>query len=280
VLEKLSKREKNLVFLLIGVALAALLYTVIIEHQLPYYRNAKENLELERRALDEGMESLRGAKDIEEKNKELVNKLAEVQQSFNKEVQSGINYYFIGKHAIDQHVIVTEVAPLPLGGGNNYITLPLNVKVRGLYENVLKYIQLVEQDMPNTSELRSLEMKPVEGGENMKGDLPLIEAGFNIVTYVTKSPQSLQLAQQFPLGRFDIFAPLVDLPDPKVLPQEEESNSVIVPPEAADAEENPSVSPPADHDVPQTAFPLRTYTNEKEPYRFPQRLDREKEGGM
>jgi hypothetical protein len=50
--------------------------------------------------------------------------------------------------------------PLPYEDNEQYLKIPLDLTVRGKYRQILKFIELVEKDMPNTSEITSLEFTP------------------------------------------------------------------------------------------------------------------------
>ncbi|ATW24000.1 type 4a pilus biogenesis protein PilO [Candidatus Formimonas warabiya] len=160
-LEKLSIRERNLLAVLLVAILLGIVYFGLIKHLYPQYHQVTEELSIKRQRLIEISERVNLLSNLQSKNKELKNKLQTLTESFNKEVRNGVNYYWVGKHAVDNNVIISEIIPQSVIDKGQYLEIPLKITVRGQYPNVLKFIEQVEKEMPNTSEVRALDLHPV-----------------------------------------------------------------------------------------------------------------------
>ena len=159
-LDKLSARERNLLVVLLGVVLICIVYFGIGKYLYPKFLQVKENLHLKKQELMEVSGRINQLSFLENENSELKIKLQDLTNSFNKEVRNGINYYYIGKHAGENGVTIREMKPLPYEDNKEYLKIPLELTVRGKYRQIIKFIELVEKDMPNTSEIISLEIYP------------------------------------------------------------------------------------------------------------------------
>lgn len=159
-LEKLSIRERNLLVVLLGVILMGIIYFGLVKYLYPQYRQVAEELNSRRQDLADINGRIAQLDLLENKNQELQGRLRNLTNSFNKEVRNGINYYFIGKHAVDNGVVIREIIPQPYEDYGQYIKIPLKLTVRGKYRDVLNYIEQVENDMPNTSEIISMRIQP------------------------------------------------------------------------------------------------------------------------
>lgn len=171
-LDKLSARERNLLVVLLGVVLICIVYFGIGKYLYPQFRQVKENLNFKRQELMEVSSRISNLSMLEKENNELKIKLQNLTNSFNKEVRNGVNYYYIGKHAGENGVTVREMKPLPYEDNEEFIKIPLDLTVRGEYQQIIKFIELVEKDMPNTSEITSLEIYPAG---MPRPDLPKVE---------------------------------------------------------------------------------------------------------
>ncbi|MEL7567496.1 MAG: type 4a pilus biogenesis protein PilO [Dehalobacterium sp.] len=173
-LEKMSARERSLLAILLGVILIAIIYFGFIKYLYPQYRQVKDDLNFKKESLIEVNSRINQLSYLEEKNSELNNRLKNLTNSFNKEVRNGINYYYVGKHAVDNSVVIRELIPEPFEDYDQYVKIPLKITVRGKYRNILNFIEQIENDMPNTSEIISLEIQPagwdklVAGNNNEK----------------------------------------------------------------------------------------------------------------
>jgi len=287
-LEKLSAREKNLLLVLLGVVMVAVFYFLVLKYQWPKFCEARQNLDLSKRQLQSTMDNLKKLPKLKALNEELTARMKKAEAPFIREITNGTNYYYIGKHALANSVTVAEVVPGTANESPIYLEIPLDIKVRGKYENILRFIALVEQDMPNTSELRTVVMKQAAdagGGTVPEPETPAVqavtlkpvqfpevEANLKIVTFEIKnSPQKMNLAQLPPLGRFDIFAPTVDVA--KMAPEIPATSPLETGDEAEAAVPASSVPVPETVDSsphPGTAFSEKPGTTGNEvKYRFP-----------
>lgn len=229
-LEKLSTREKNLLLVLVGLLLGVAIYYGPVRYQIPKYRETRQQIAIHKREIQSVISKLQQLSKLEAKNGELKQELDVVKKPFETDIRNGTNYFFIGKHAVNNAVRITKTAPLSVQVKKLYLEMPLNIQVRGQYNKILQFVKLVEQDMPNTSELRHLAMKcagaQVSSPESkdaaastapvglVMGSNPDVEAELKIITYLSQSPKAARLAQEWPLGRFDVFSPTVDVPGP------------------------------------------------------------------
>ena len=171
-LDNLSARERSLLVVLLGVVLICIVYFGIGKYLYPQFRQVKENLNFKRQELMEVSSRISNLSMLEKENNELKIKLQNLTNSFNKEVRNGVNYYYIGKHAGENGVTVREMKPLPYEDNEEFIKIPLDLTGRGEYRQIIKFIELVEKDMPNTSEITSLEIYPAG---MPRPDLPKVE---------------------------------------------------------------------------------------------------------
>lgn len=274
-LESLSKREKNLINILLAFILIALIYWGFGRVLFPKYAVVAHEIEGKKSELEETRALIAMLPNLEEEYLQLKEDADRLKIPMNTEVRNGINYYFIGQHAVDNNIIITQVNPKPLDSNQAVLKIPFEIRVRGYYQDIVNFIRLVEQDMPNTSELLSLQLHPYVEDEETKdtaknqkttndnadktsqgnkenvekeekkeskdtspadyqdpvivGNNPVVVGVLNIVTYMVRSPENLQLAQEsIPLGRFDAFNPTVDVPaNPVGTVGMEESETVV-----------------------------------------------------
>ncbi|MGI6712978.1 MAG: type 4a pilus biogenesis protein PilO [Bacillota bacterium] len=230
-LEKLFARIKNYWLILLVIMLSIAVCFTIIKYQIPKFVDIRKEFESAQKKLQLVKFTNNDIADLKAQNKDLKKRLDIVKLPYKNEMRNGINYYFIGQHAVDNFVFITEVLPHPLQDKNTYFEIPLDIKARGKFANIVKFIMAVEQDMPNTCELRTLVIKPEdthstekqqtsdqEKSNSLNTDLiiardqkPNVEATFCLVTYMIKSPEIITIAQLPPMGRFDIFAPTIDV---------------------------------------------------------------------
>lgn len=164
-LEKMSDRERSLLVLLLGMILIGIIYFGFVKYLYPNYSMVKDELNRKSESLTEINSRISQISIVEEKNSELKNRLQGLTISFNKEVRNGINYYYIGKHAVDNEVMIRELLPEPVEVFDQYLKIPLRITVRGKYRNILRYIEQIENEMPNTSEITLLEIRPAGWGQ-------------------------------------------------------------------------------------------------------------------
>lgn len=236
--EKLSQREKYLLLFLLVLMIGVLIYYGFINYQLPKYRELRQHVEIKQQDLQIGQAKIEKLREVENRNKELQTKLDLVRKPLETDVRNGISFYFIGRHAAANQVSITEVLPGSVENKKIYLELPLDIKARGKYTDIQSFIKLIEQDMPSTCELRSMEMGPIDKtvgmgnstetsdgtvGKTNKADSgaqantiivteknPDIEVKIKMIAFMTESPKTIEIAHQWPLGRFDIFSPTVD----------------------------------------------------------------------
>ncbi|MGI6685049.1 MAG: hypothetical protein ACOX47_06170 [Bacillota bacterium] len=248
-LESLSQREKKLINLLLICVFIAIIYWGFGEILLPKYKVVKGEFEARKSELEITKALIERLPLLEAENKKLTEEADILREPLNKEVRSGINYYYIGKHAMANNVVITQVQPKPINSNQAVLKIPFDVMVKGNYQDILNFLNLVEHDMPNTTELLSLKLEPyVEGktvtgnetsgntGDTSKkqamkekqeekatvmnpmkepiiaGNNPEVTGVLRIVTYMVKTPKNFRLAQGITiLGRFDAFTPTVDV---------------------------------------------------------------------
>ncbi len=269
ILESLSKREKNLVNILLVFVLIALIYWGFGRVLFPKYSVAAQEFEVKKTELEETLALIAMLPDLEEEYQQLKQDADRLKFPMNTEVRNGINYYYIGQHAVNNNVLITKVIPKPLNSDQAVLIIPFEIQVRGYYQDIVNFVKLVEQDMPNTTELLSLRIHPyVEGEETMgtienqessnekeskatekseeseakedtasaaftdyqdpviTGNNPEVAGVLNIVTYMVRSPENIQIAQESVLlGRIDAFTPTVNVPKE---PVEGEESAVII----------------------------------------------------
>lgn len=246
-LESLSKREKNLVNLLLVCVLLASFYWGFGQILLPKYSVVKAEFEAKKIELEQTKALIARFSVIETENRKLAEEAEILKAPLNKAVQNGINYYYIGKHAAAHNVFITKILPKSIEDAKAILHIPFDIKVRGNYLDILSFLNLVENDMPNTTELLFLQLLPYTGEEEedskekasgkqeektdkkeepaketikdpvIAGNNPEVTCTLSLVTYMVKSPENLRLAQGItPLGRFDAFQPTVDVTKPPI----------------------------------------------------------------
>lgn len=199
-----------LVALLLCTSLITGFYFTFIKNQLPRYREVRQQLEDTSFKLEANKRLVERFSELEKKNKALKDELERTQKPFDIDAANGINYYFMGRYALDASVDIIEVIPQPLVDKEQYLELPLDLKIRGQYLDILQFFEMLELDLPSASEIRYMTMKPAaeSGGHNL---YPNLEAHLQIITYSTQTPKAMKLAQEWNLGRFDIFSPTVEI---------------------------------------------------------------------
>lgn len=231
-LGKLSVREKNLIIILLIVVLFEAAYLQFFKLFEPKYIALSNELKIKEHELESAKKMISMIEQLKKENGVLKQRITGAKTKYNYDIRNGLSYYFIGKYAEKNLVTVITIVPQPMGVKKHFLTIPVSIAVRGKYQDIQRFINALEQEMPNTTEIAFLFIEPEglslsktqteqDGGEDNTGLYqssaimgqkdPDIIVSMELITYLTRSPETMELAENLILGREDAFSPAVSL---------------------------------------------------------------------
>lgn len=231
-LGKLSVREKNLIIILFIVVLFGAVYFQFFKLLGPKYCALRNELRIKGHELESTKEMIYNFEQLKKENEVLKQRMTLAQTKYNNDITNGLSYYFIGKHAEEHLVTVMTLVPQPVEVKEKFLVIPVSISAQGKYQDIQRFIQALEEEMPNTTEILFLFMEPqgpdesknqpehVEGEVNInenrsfvEGEDPDILVSLKLVTYLTRSSKSMELGEDWVLGRGDAFSPMLNISD-------------------------------------------------------------------
>lgn len=232
--QRLQPREKIMLALLGIICLCFVLFRFLLAPQFSKYCENKDRL-VDLQSRVSAAEAVIGSHTREtELAAEAAQQLAELKPLFNNVMDDGLAIVHIGLKAEESNVQIVSFVPSDIVDKGIYLEQPAHFKVRGDYRDVSNFIGKIEE-LPDLSELRTLEIKPGEVqipaqpeapatavAPNFLQALPAeiisaqdgtVVASFDLVTFTSPSPGArLQIEQalSWAVGRDNAFL----LPEP------------------------------------------------------------------
>ncbi|MDD4752324.1 MAG: type 4a pilus biogenesis protein PilO [Desulfitobacteriaceae bacterium] len=231
-LGKLSVREKNLIIILFIVVLFGAVYFQFFKLLGPKYCALRNELRIKGHELESTKEMINNFEQLKKENEVLKQRMALAQTKYNNDITNGLSYYFIGKHAEEHLVTVITMVPQPVEVKGKFLVIPVSISAQGKYQDIQRFIQALEAKMPNTTEIVFLLMEPKGPDESkdqteqvgeevnfnkdkafIEGKDPDILVSMKLITYLTRSSKSMELGEDWMLGRGDAFSPMINTAD-------------------------------------------------------------------
>jgi len=146
---------------------------------------------------------------METRQRETDVKLAAIKLHFTTDIKSGIPVIEMGRRLDGLSLI--GVYPKDIIEEESYSVLPLDLKVRGTYVDILGFIQALE----SISQAMSVQALSIyDSQEQAESGDQVIIADMKLAFYGLKGGAVSRIGEDWTLGRFDIFSPaLQDLLD-------------------------------------------------------------------
>ncbi|KKM10855.1 hypothetical protein SY88_11420 [Clostridiales bacterium PH28_bin88] len=259
---KLSAREKRLVSILIVLILVMVFYQFIWQVQYPRYTFLRGRLQTEAAKLDRARETASTLQDVQARRRETEARLAAVKLHFTTDLKGGTPVVEMSRRL--EGVELLGVYPKDIIEEDSYMVLPLDLKVRGTYVDILGFIQAMES-LPQAVSIQALGLSGGEpANETTDAGNLAITADMKLAFYGVKEGPAAKVGGDWTLGRFDIFSPaLQDLLDAT------RNSDKAKPPgnSQREAPKQPS-HPPNDKAGVEAVLPKNQQT-EEDPYSFP-----------
>ncbi|NSW84210.1 MAG: hypothetical protein HPY90_13225 [Syntrophothermus sp.] len=204
-MEKLSGRDRLLLFLLLALGAGFCFVRFVLVPQVRAYAATREELAAATGELSRCRElagSLRAERQHLERLREEV---AATAASFRTEVRDGAGIVLLAQAAAEKNVRVTAVEPGAVRENKYTLALPLRITAEGNYAGVLAFCRELEQEgLGNLAEIRSLKVE----GINEPG---AVRAMLDLVVFSDRSPQGrlvLETLAGWPAGRVNVFEPV------------------------------------------------------------------------
>lgn len=191
---KLTSREQKLLLILGMVLSLSIFLRFFLGGQLPRFIELKQQVESQKQSLQNAIRLLQGLPQLLEKERQAQQELDLLTTRY-KGFENGLPLLEIGKRA--QKVELSGVYPGEVERKNGYFVLPLQIKVKGQYLEVMDFLRQLE-NLPFLAEiaLPSIEALKQEG---------MVSAQFVLNLYSTEMAPGANLTEQWQLGKLNVF---------------------------------------------------------------------------
>lgn len=202
--EKMSRRERVMLVVLLALGVGFCLYHFVLVPQARAYVQTRQEL---KKAQAELASYRSIASSLKEESEQLERTRAEANilgKQFAAEIRKGVDVFLLGLEAAAKNVNVTGVEPGKIVERKFTLELPVTISVEGDFRDVLGFCKDLEQDaLHNLVEIRGIKMEatPTPGR---------VKAVLSVVIFADKSPQGrleLEKMGKWLTGRYNIFAP-------------------------------------------------------------------------
>lgn len=212
---KLSVREKKLVVVLFVLVTIMVFYQFIWQVQYPRYVSLKETLLAEKAKLEQAESIAVNWPDLEARRRDTESRLASIKMKFTSDLNSGMPIVEVGQRLDTLKLI--GIYPAAVLEKDSFLILPLDLRLRGTYVEILEFIQAIES-LPQAVSIQALglskEAVAPEGDGQLPGNDQVVTADLKLAFYGLKDGPVAKVSGEWSLGRFDIFSPaLQDLLD-------------------------------------------------------------------
>jgi Tfp pilus assembly protein PilO len=209
---RLSKREKFLLFGLLGTAVFFCFYYYIFNPQLKAYNQVKTELDEQRTKLFRAQNTAASLTTETAQLEKVKAEYAEKGKLFATEMRDGSDIILLGLKSLSDKVVIIEIVPAAVKENAYSLELPLNLVAEGDYLNILAFCNELEKILKgisdlNLAEIRSMRIEKINP-ENQAVASGMVKASVEFVIYSSKEPQArLQLdsINRWLTGRYNIF---------------------------------------------------------------------------
>lgn len=209
--ERLSRREKILLALLLAAGVGFCLFRFFLTPQIKAYVAARKDLDA---ALAELSRYRTAAASLQEESRRLEKLREEVSATgapFAIEMRNGADIILLGLAAAARNVEVTGVEPGKIKENQHTLELPLKITVEGSYPNLLAFCEGLESAaLCNLTEIRSAKFEATSGSAVGAASSGRVKATLGLVIYSDRTPQgrlSLEVISKWLTGRYNVFQP-------------------------------------------------------------------------
>lgn len=209
---RLSRREKLLLLVLLGVGAGYLLWRFVAAPQAAAYTRLRTELMQAREQLTRAEKTAASLPAETAALARAREALAGVASYFNIEPREGGVLVHVGLEALRHGVTITLFRPGPIVEQKYHLELPVTFGVRGNYRRLQDFLLSMEA-LPDLTEIRRLEVTALSSGEGDKeGAYPpgTVAASFDLVIFSTKDPKGrirLEEILRWAVGRYNAFVP-------------------------------------------------------------------------
>lgn len=186
----LNTREKLLLYILVLVVLVFVLVRFILAPQIKAYVRTSNELKSAKARVKNSLEVISSQRREQEKLEETKKQLNALKIYFSSDMRDGTILTRLGLEAEKEGVNITFFQPKPVNKKEHYLELPVNFGVRGPYQNVLNYLNNIEDKGTgvNLTEIRALAIEPWTYKGDEGGKPGMVTAKIKMVIYADKSP--------------------------------------------------------------------------------------------
>ena len=209
---RLSRREKVLILVLLGVGMGYLLWRFVAAPQAAAYTRLRDELIQAREQLTKAEKTAASLPAETAALARARETLAGVAPYFNIEPREGGVLVHVGLEAVRHGVTITLFRPGPIVEQKYHLELPVTFGVRGNYRRLQDFLVSMEA-LPDLTEIRRLEVKALSSGAGGEGGAyppGTVVASFDLVIFSTKDPQGkirLEEILRWAVGRYNAFVP-------------------------------------------------------------------------
>ena len=208
-LKKLTAREKNLLLILGMITVITLVVRFFIQVQFPQYQAAKANLEQKKQEVLEGSNLAQNISNLEGQKIELIKKRDNLLSQFQINLEAGSPFMHLSEEYDNLNLV--SIKPHPVNRKNYYSSLQLDIKIRGAYLSVLRYLEKIET-LPTIAEILNLNITQSEVDQVTSEFIVRLYSAGNFIEQSYISSQTI--------GKYDIFTPLLQV----LIPPDTEPN--------------------------------------------------------
>ncbi|MHB1419253.1 MAG: type IV pilus inner membrane component PilO [Bacillota bacterium] len=204
---KLSKRDRMLLVVMLGIALVFAVYKIILTTQWPQFQEAKNNLEAAKAALQSAQAEAATLEKLQEQVVSAQDDVDRVKTLFEIKVGQGAPFMELGAEAIGSGVHLVSLYPEPVVTDEVYESLPMKLSVRGTYSQVLDFIHRIE-NMASLAEIGTVKLT-VDTTTVSPGEESQVVAEMTMYVYGSSNAPLASIPDERLLGRAEIFDPVI-----------------------------------------------------------------------
>ncbi|MFZ5688138.1 MAG: type II secretion system protein GspM [Bacillota bacterium] len=259
---KLSLREKSLLLLLICGLAIAVTYHLIWQVQYTRYVSLQKTLRAETAKLAQARDTAKNLSHLEAIRLQTDARLTEIKSKFAGDLRWGLPIVEVGQHL--EGLLLEAIYPSEITPKDHYYEAAVNIKVKGMYPQVISFINTVDS-LPQVS-IKAVHLaseKPAEKGLAQFIGFP-VSAELRLLFYGLWEGPIPPTGNEWAFGRFDLFAPVstdpANNPAPAVKPTERPGENRV----GRDQSPKP-------FNQKEEQFPIRSESNDGNIYSFPVR---------
>ncbi|MBO8137652.1 MAG: type 4a pilus biogenesis protein PilO [Desulfotomaculum sp.] len=210
-MNKLTPRERALLFVFAGAAAVYLLYSCLLQPQITEYINLSQEIQLVQQEIRKAAAASHKLDIEKDKAGDVRTNLTEITKLFARDITGGKMLVKLDRGAVNCGINIKELSPQSYIEKEYYLELPVDITVEGDYRGILNYLQWLENtaDWSNYSEISQFVIEPYSNNNDSKNT---VQGSFTLVFYSEKYPrEELQVKEVLEknCGRSNVFLPSV-----------------------------------------------------------------------